>query len=142
MKVTSMWIQGLRSETDNGRGHCVVVDMPKDKEGTDLAPTALELSVMALAGCITTIYATMAKKRRWSYEAMIVELDAERPQGAPTIEKIRGRVTVRTTASREEVETTLRLTMSQCPVGIIFDKAGLTPTLEVHVEGVPQLTAP
>lgn len=142
MKANSRWITGLRSDTDNRRGHHVLVDMPKDKEGSDLAPTALELSVMALAGCVTTIYATVAKKRRWEYEAMTVDLDAERPPGAPTVEKIHGRVIVRTTASRDEVETTLRLTMSQCPVGIIFDKAGLTPALEVIVESSPHLAAP
>lgn len=134
MKVTSRWIEGYRSETDNGRGHRVTVDLPKAKEGTDLAPTALELSVMALAGCITTIYATMAEKRRWKYEAMTVELDAEQSPGAPTIDHIRGRVIVKTKAPEEEVMTTLRLTMNQCPVGVLFDKAGVTPQLEVRVE--------
>jgi uncharacterized OsmC-like protein len=134
MKVTSRWVNGYVSETDNGRGHQVVVDMPPAKEGTDTGPTALELSVMALAGCITTIFRTMTKKRKWEFEAMTVELDAEQTPGAPTVDRIRGRFTIRTKASREEVETTLRLVLHQCPVGVLFEKAGVTPDLEVRIE--------
>jgi len=134
MKVTSKWINGYVSETDNGRGHRVVVDMPPAKEGTDTAPTALELSVMSLAGCITTIFRTMARKRKWEFQAMRVELDAEQSPGAPTVDRIRGRFIIRTAASREEVETTLRLTVHECPVGVLFEKAGIVPDLEVRIE--------
>lgn len=135
MKITSKWIEGYRSETDNGRGHRVMVDMPKAKEGTDLAPTAHELAVMSLAGCVTTIFATVAKRRRWEFQAMSVELDAEQSPGAPAVDRVRGRLLVKTKADRGEVETTLRLTMGQCPVGALFAKAGVVPEWEVHVEG-------
>jgi uncharacterized OsmC-like protein len=134
MKVTSRWIEGFRSETDNGRGHHVVVDLPPAKEGSDEGPTALELSVMSLAGCVTTIFATIARRRRWEFQAMTVELNAEQSQGAPTIDRIRGRLVVKTNASQQEAETTLRLTMNECPVGVLFEKAGAIPEWEVIVE--------
>jgi uncharacterized OsmC-like protein len=135
MKVSSKWIAGYVSETDNGRGHRVVVDMPPAKEGTDTGPTALELSVMALAGCVTTIFRTMARTRKWEFQAMTVEMDAEQSPGALTVDRIRGKFTIRTKASREEVETTLRLTLHECPVGVLFEKAGIMPDLEVRIEG-------
>lgn len=139
--MTSKWIEGYRSETDNGRGHRVVVDLPKAKEGTDLAPTALELAVMALAGCVTTIFATMANKRRWAFRAVRVEMDAEQSPGAATVDRIRARLTVTTDADRQEVETTLRLTMSACPVGALFSQAGVTPTWDVQVERLSAIPA-
>jgi uncharacterized OsmC-like protein len=120
--------------TDNGRGHSVMVDMPKAKDGTDLAPTAHELAVMSLAGCVGTIFATLAKKRRWEFQAMTVELDAEQSPGAPAVDQVRGRLLVKTNADKQEVETTLRLTLTQCPVGVIFAKAGIVPEWDVHVE--------
>jgi len=134
MKVTSKWIAGYVSETDNGRGHRVVVDLPPSKEGTDKGPTALELSVMALAGCVTTIFRTVARRRKWEFQAMTVEMDAEQSPGAPTVDRIRGRFIVRTKASREEVETTLRFTLHECSVGVLFEKAGMMPDLEVRIE--------
>jgi uncharacterized OsmC-like protein len=111
-----------------------MVDLPKGKEGTDLAPTAHELAVMALAGCVTTIFATMAKKRRWEFQAMTVRLDAEQSAGAPAVDQARGHLSVKTKADKQEVETTLRLTLKECPVGAIFAKAGVVPEWDVHVE--------
>ncbi|MDK2463414.1 MAG: osmotically inducible protein C, partial [Candidatus Korarchaeota archaeon] len=61
MRARSKLVEGFRSVIDDGRGHSVVTDLPKDMGGTDTAPTALELAVMALAGCITTIFAMVAK---------------------------------------------------------------------------------
>ncbi len=65
---------------------------------------------------------------------MKVEMDAEQSPSAPTVDRIRGRFIVRTNASREEVETTLRLTLHECPVGVLFEKAGIMPDLEVRIE--------
>ncbi|MCL7386774.1 MAG: OsmC family protein [Thaumarchaeota archaeon] len=132
MRAISIWISGFRSAVDNGRAHSVVVDLPRDQGGEDLGPTALELALMSLAGCIGTIFAIVAGKRKLSYESLRVELEGEK--GEKTIEKIRGVLRIKTSASREEVETALKLTMEICPVGLIFEKAGIKPEIQVKLE--------
>lgn len=132
MKAVSVWISGFRSVVDNGRAHSVVVDLPVNQGGEDLGPTALELALMSLAGCIGTIFAIVAGKRKLSYESLRVELEAEK--GEKTIEKVRGVLRIRTAASMEEVETALRLTMEICPVGLIFERAGAKPEIRVELE--------
>jgi putative redox protein len=132
MRAISIWISGFRSAVDNGRAHSVVVDLPRDQGGEDLGPTALELALMSLAGCIGTIFAIVAGKRKLGYESLRVELEGEK--GEKTIEKIRGVLRIKTSASREEVETALKLTMEICPVGLIFEKAGIKPEIQVKLE--------
>jgi uncharacterized OsmC-like protein len=125
MKVTSVWDGGYKSVLSNGRGHTAVVDMPIEQNGTNTAPTALELAVMSLAGCITTIFKMMADKRKFVYKAFKVELDAEKPKDALTVTALKGRMELVTEAEETEARTVLRLTLGSCPVGEIFDKAGL-----------------
>ena len=132
MKAVSVWISGFRSAVDNGRAHSVVVDLPRDQGGEDLGPTALELALMSLAGCIGTIFAIVAGKRKLSYQSLRVELEGEK--GEKTIENIRGVLRIKTSASREEVETALKLTMEICPVGLIFEKAGIKPVIRLELE--------
>lgn len=123
MKAVSIWIEKFRSVLDNGRGHSVVVDLPNEKGGDNTGATALELAVMGLAGCITTIFRIVANKRRLYYKTMKVTLDAE--QDTPTITKVNGTVEIVTDASEEEVETAFDLTLKNCPVGALFEKAGV-----------------
>ncbi len=132
MKATSIWISKYRSVLDNGRGHSVVVDLPPENNGDDTGPTALEPRPMALAGCITTIFSMVAEKRRLKYSGLRVDLEAEK--GEKTIEEVKGVLTIKTGASRETVETVLRLTLEICPVEIFFERAGIKPKLEVKVE--------
>lgn len=61
MTITSRHVTGsFQSVVDNSRHHGVVQDLPEAKSGDDLGPTALELAGMALAGCISTIWAKVA----------------------------------------------------------------------------------
>ena len=132
MKATSIWISKFRSVLDNGRKHSVVVDLPPENNRDDMGPTALELTLMSLAGCITTIFAVVAEKRKLKYEALRLDLEAEK--GEKTIEKCKGVLTVRTDAGEKDVETVFKLTMDICPVGALFEKAGIKPEIEVKVE--------
>ncbi len=58
----------------------------------DTAPTALELAVMGLAGCITTIFAMIASGKKLSFEDIEVIVDAEKSEKDQTITsgKIKG----------------------------------------------------
>ncbi len=119
------WEGGYRTRLNDGRGHDVVVDLDRDEGGGDAGTSALELQVLALAGCITTIFGLVARRRRLTFEAMSIELGAERPPRAPTITAVSGVLRVTTAAPAEEVATALTLTLRTCPVGVIFERAGI-----------------
>ena len=85
MKSNSLWTRQFQSVVDNGRNHSTVVDLPEAKGGSNSGPTALELCVMSLSGCVGTIFAMVAQKMRLNFEKLEVEVDANQSEGAPTI---------------------------------------------------------
>ena len=119
---------------DNGRGHSVIVDIPLEQNGADTGATALELAVMSLAGCVTTIFKILALKRSFEFRGLKVELEAEKPKEANTITKVTGNVEIITSAEEAEARTIFRLTEEICPVGVLFAKAGLKPEWQVTVK--------
>ncbi len=123
MRAVGTWKGGFQTQLEDTRGHAVIVDLPPDEDGGNLGTSALELSVLSLAGCITTIFALVAKRRRLTFEDMEVELDAERPEGSPTIAWVDGVLRVVTAASEQDVETTLNITLRTCPVGVLYEQA-------------------
>ena len=125
MQAIGTWAGGYRTILEDGRTHTVTVDLPRDEGGESAGTSALELAVLSLAGCITTIFALVARRRRLPFSGMSIALEAERPDGSPTIARVRGTFRLRTTATPEEVGTTLRLTLRTCPVGVLFHQAGV-----------------
>jgi len=133
LRARSKLVEGFRSVIDDGRGHSVVTDLPRDMGGSDTAPTALELAVMALAGCITTIFAMVAKGKGVSFEDMEVVVEAEKPKGEHTITsgQIKGFV-----VSREPEERVRKIwedTLKICPVGVLFKRACVEFDTELEV---------
>jgi len=125
MKANAIWVEGYKSVLDNGRGHSVTVDLPRESGGKDAGPTGLELAIMALAGCATTIFKMVATKRKLTYESLKIELNAEKPKDASTVTEVKGHVEIATTGTGQEVQTALKLTFKTCPVGVIFGQAGI-----------------
>jgi len=123
MQAIATWRNGYETLLEDAHAHSVVVDLPVDEGGRSVGPSAIELCVLSLAGCITTIFAVVARKRHLVFQGMTVALEAERPRGAPTITRVRGTLRIRTRAEPAEVEAALRLTMKTCPVGVIFEQA-------------------
>lgn len=130
--VRSKLVEGFRSVVDNSRGHSIVLDLPKEKEGADTGATALELVVMALAGCISTIYALIAKKMRIKIDDLEVLVKAEHPQGELTVTKAEVNIRVKSKAPIEVLNKIMNLTMKNCPVGVLFSKAGVE--LKINLE--------
>ncbi len=136
MKSTSKHVaQCYQSVVDNDRHHGVVLDLPGAKGGDDLGPTALELAVMALSGCISTIWAVVATNSKVSYERLVVVVDADKPDDEPTITAARCVVTVDSKESREKLQRVLDKTMSACPVGRLYEKAGIPVQVSLQVNG-------
>lgn len=133
MRATASWRGRFRSELTDGRGHAVIVDWPHEDGGEDTGPGALELCAMSLAGCVSTIFHAVASKRKVPYEGLEVEVEAERPKGAPTITNVVGRVVIRSAAPKGRVETAFRITMERCPVGVLFDRAGVAANWSLDV---------
>lgn len=125
MQAMGTWRGGYRTVLEDGRTHTVTVDLPRDEGGESAGTSALELAVLSLAGCITTIFALVARRRRLAFVGMSIALEADRPLGAPTLTRVRGTFRLRTDATLDEVSTALRLTLRTCPVGVLFEKAGI-----------------
>lgn len=142
MKAVGTWQGGYRTVLEDSTGHRVTVDLPHDEGGGNAGPFALELSVLSLAGCIMTIFALVAKKRRLKFEGMSVELDAQRPEGAPTITSVEGILRISTSAPRADVETTLEITLRTCPVGVLYKRAHVPVRVRLEVHAPVALAAP
>lgn len=132
MKAIGTWKGGFETELTDGRGHAVVVDLPEDEDGRDAGTSALELSVLSLAGCICTIFALVARRRRLRFESMTVDLDAQRPPRSPTITGVEGTLRIATSAPADEVAIVLGITLRTCPVGVLLERA----KVPVHVRPV------
>jgi putative redox protein len=126
MKITSRHVTGcFQSVVDNGRHQAAVLDLPEAKGGDDVGATALELAAMALAGCVSTIWAVVAKNSKVSYRKMIVELDIDKPDSAPTFSGGSMKVTVDSDEPEDRLQRILDKTLQACPVGKLFEQAGI-----------------
>ncbi len=125
-------IQEFRIAVDDGRAHSVCVDLPPDM-GTDRGPTALELGVMSFAGCVATIFVLMAKKTRTTISDLEVNMKAEKPEGAKTVTKADYEVVVKSGESPDKLERVFELTRANCPVGLLFEKAGVEVSYKLKV---------
>lgn len=133
MKSTAIWTKDFQSVVDNGRNHSLVIDLPESKGGENNGPTALELCVMSFSGCVSTIFATMAKKMRISFENYQVEVFAEQESGAPTITDIHCTLCISTKEPEEKIEKCLEKTIQNCPVGKLFFQAGVEISHEIMI---------
>ncbi|MFP4112987.1 MAG: OsmC family protein [Spirochaetota bacterium] len=126
MKITSRHVAGCyQSVVDNGRNHGVVLDLPEKKAGDNVGATALEMAAMALAGCISTIWAVVANNSKCSYRKIIVELDIDKPDDAPTFTKGTAHVRIDSDESEEKLRRILDKTINACPVGKLFEAANV-----------------
>ncbi len=126
-KTTSIWIKNFQSVVDNGRTDAVVMDLPPAKNGEDSGATALEFSVMALAGCITTIFMVVAKAMHINdaIKVLKAEIIYDKPEDAPTITKADILVTIKSELNEERLSKCLERTFDMCPVGKLFEQAGV-----------------
>jgi len=117
-------IKDLRVAVNNGRAHSICLDLPPEL-GTDMGPTALELGVMSFAGCVATIFSLTAKKMRVQLKDLEVELHAQKSEETGTISSAEFNITVRSDAKEDRIKRTFELTRKNCPVGKIFEQAGV-----------------
>ena len=124
-------IKGFQITLDNGRSHSVTVDQPAEM-GTDLGPTSLELCVMSHAGCYATIFALTAKKMRIHLASLEVKVEAIKTDEEGTIIQETFDVTVKAEAPMDRIQRLHELTLKNCPVGILFEKAGVKLSYKIN----------
>jgi putative redox protein len=125
-------VEEFRITVDNGRAHSVCLDLPPEL-GTDMGPTALELGVMSFSGCVATIFTLMAKKMRVSISDLNVEVRAEKPEGARTVTKANFEIIVKTSETEEKINRVWKKTRENCPVGILFEQAGVQVDYKLRI---------
>jgi uncharacterized OsmC-like protein len=117
-------VKGFRIDVDDGRSHAVCLDLPRET-GTDLGTSALELALMSYAGCYATIFALTAEKMRIALKGLDVNTEAIKSQAEGTITEVSFDIAVNADAPKDRIQRVHELTVKNCPVGKIFDKAGV-----------------
>jgi len=115
-------VKGLRIDVDDGRAHGICLDLPPEL-GTDMGPTALELCVMSYAGCFATIFALTAKKMRIPLKDLEVRLEVTKSDETGTINEAKFDIAVKADAPEDRIQHIFKLTVENCPVGKLFEKA-------------------
>src|SRR4030042_6008408 len=129
IKAKAKLVENVRSVVDNSRTHSVVCDLATAAGGSDSGPTALELSLMALADCGVTIFADICKKSNIEPGKVDVVVEADKSPDSPIITGETMKVNVSAKARKELIEAAWRRTGANCPVLLIFKEP-----LQVRVE--------
>jgi len=124
LHATARIIQGFEITIDNGRSHGIIADQPTETH-PGLGPTPLELCIMSHAGCYATICALTAKRMRLPLKGCDVKIEAVKNQELGTITEETFDIVLNLDASEDRVQRLHELTLKNCPVGILFEKAGV-----------------
>ena len=125
IKASAKLLENVRLVTENGRGQSVICDLPEASGGTNSGPTPLELCVMSHAGCYATICALTAQKMRLPLKGCDVKVEAVKSPETGTISEESFDIVFKVDAPKDRVQRLHELTLKNCPVGILFEKAGV-----------------
>jgi uncharacterized OsmC-like protein len=123
-------IEGFQILLDDNESHSYAVDLAPDL-GTGLGSSSLELCVMSHAGCYATIFLLTAKKMRLVIKGLKVKLEAIKSDETGTISEETFDINIKTDAPQDRVDRAHKLTLETCPVGILFEKAGVRASYKV-----------
>jgi len=127
-------VKNYRIDVDDGRAHAVCLDLEEESDGTNLGPSALELALMSFVGCYATIFMLTANKMRATIKDLEVKAEAVKSEQVGTITEAKIDITTKTDLAEDRVRRLHELTVKGCPVGKLFDKAGVRTTYTVNVE--------
>lgn len=134
LNANAKLVKNYRIDVDDGRAHAICLDLEEDSDGTNMGPSALELALMSFAGCYATIFMLTANKMRATIKDLEIKLEAVKSEQAGTITETKLDITTRTDLAEDRVHRLHELTVKGCPVGKIFEKAGVKITYNVKVE--------
>ncbi len=132
MHANAKLIEGFQIILDDGEAHSTIVDLAPDL-GTGLGPSSLELCVMSHAGCYITILALVAKKMHLILKGARVGVEAVKSEETGTISEETFEISIKSDANMDRIERLHKLTLETCPVGILFEKAGVKISYRLNV---------
>ncbi len=124
MNAKAKLVEGFQIVLDDGYSHAIVVDLPPDL-GSGMGPTSLEICVMSHAGCYVTICALTAKKMRIPLKGLTAEVEAVKTDEAGTITEEAFDIEIKADAPADRLQRLHELTVKNCPVDILLQKAGV-----------------
>lgn len=130
--ATAELIQDFQIALDNGRSHSLIVDQPAEMS-TGLGATPLELCFMSHAGCHATIFALVAKRMRIALRGLTVKVVAVKTDAAGTITDEAFDIAIKADAPKDRIQRLHEVTLKNCPVGVIFEKAGTKISYNIKV---------
>jgi putative redox protein len=125
-------IQDYEVALDNSRSHCTIADQPTPTF-PGLGPTPLELCVMSHAGCYATIAALTAEKMRLTLKGCVVKVEALKSEETGAIAEENFDILFKIEAPEDRIQRLHELTLKNCPVGILFEKAGVKINYNLQV---------
>jgi len=131
LRARARLVENYRIDVDDQRTHAVCLDQPSP-DGTDMGSSALELCLMSLAGCYATIFVLTTKKMRFPVKNLEVNVEAVKTEAVGTITEAHVDVRVETDMPKERLRRAHELTMRTCPVGKLFEKAGVKMNYNVR----------
>lgn len=127
-------VNGFRIDVDDGRTRAICLDLAKDSGGTDMRPSALELALMSSAGCHAIIFALTASKMRIRLKDFKIKAEAVKSEDVETITEAEFDITVKTDTPEDRIQRCQELTVKDCPVGKMFEKAGIKTSYSIRIE--------
>jgi uncharacterized OsmC-like protein len=125
-------IEGFQIMLDDNEAHSYIVDLAPDL-GTGLGASALELCVMTHAGCYATIFALTAKKMRLTLKGLKVKVEATKSDETGTISEETFDIQIKMDAPQDRIDRLHKLTLETCPVGILFERAGVKVNYKINI---------
>ena len=124
-------VENFRIDVDDQRTHAVALDL-SPPDGTDMGPSALDLCLMSFAGCYATIFVLTAQKMRFKVKNLEVKVDAIKSEQVGTLTEATVNVLVEADMSKDRIQRAHELTVKDCPVGKLFEKAGVKISYNVR----------
>lgn len=134
LNANAKLVKNYRIDVDDGRAHAICLDLEEDSDGTNMGPSALELALMSFAGCYAAIFMLTANKMRATIKDLEIKAEAVKSEQAGTITETKFDITIKTDLREDRVHRLHELTVKGCPVGKIFEKAGVKTTYKVKIE--------
>jgi len=134
LNANAKLVKNYRIDVDDGRAHATCLDLEQDSGGTNLGPSALELALMSFAGCYATIFMLTADKMRAAVTELEIKVEALKSEQAGTITETRFDIVAKIDLPEDRVQRLHELTVKGCPVGKLFEKAGVKTTYNLKVE--------
>lgn len=137
VKVRGEWQGGYRTDVQGG-GHELIIDQPESGGGKDEGPNPLAVFLYALAGCLGTISAIIAKQERIELRGVDVAIEGDidkaflmgkTEEGRAGFNEIRVSVNIDADMTAEEKQSFLERVDARCPISdnmmnntkIVFD---------------------